>query len=169
LNSVFFPAALSGNYRQILSIFQKLKLRAMFVALRSFSRDVLGCAVRFSVFNTRDGHAPNRTLEREMENIERIRPPAEPLPRPFAIPLDRDEAEETRSTSEAKTETRVQLVEAEARIFQARLSYDAEHAEVFIEILNPTTGDVIRRLPAEKAAEDRSVFGHGGALIDRVA
>ena len=66
-------------------------------------------------------------------------------------------------------ENRVQLVEPEARIFQARLSYDAEDAEVFIEILNPTTGDVIRRLPAEKAAEDRSVFGHGGALIDRVA
>ena len=104
-----------------------------------------------------------------MENIERIRPPAEPLPRPFPTPGGREETEVVRTNPEDKAARRAPMVELEGRIFQARLSYDPEDAEVFIEILNPTTGDVIRRLPAEKAAEDRPVFGHGGALIDRVA
>ena len=34
----------------------------------------------------------------------------------------------------------------------ARLTYDVEEADVYIEILNPRTGDVIRRLPPEDAA-----------------
>jgi len=104
-----------------------------------------------------------------MENIERIRPPTEPLPRPFAKPVDEIAANETRAKPEEASDKRIRMVETEGRIFQARLSYDPEDAEVFVEILDPTTGDVIRRLPAEKAAEETSVFGYGGALIDRVA
>lgn len=104
-----------------------------------------------------------------METIERIRPPAEALARPPAVPPGHNEAEETGTNSDRKSENRIRPVEYEGRIFQARLSYDTEDAEVFIEILNPTTGDVIRRLPAEKAAEDRFVFGQGGSLLDRIA
>ena len=104
-----------------------------------------------------------------MENIERIRPPSEPLPRPFAMPVDPIAADETEAKPDVQSDDRVRLVETEGRIFQARLSYDPENAEVFVEILDPTTGDVIRRLPAEKAAEEKSMFGFGGALIDRVA
>ncbi len=52
----------------------------------------------------------------------------------------------------------VKLVETEGRIFQARLSYDPIEADVFVEILDPTTGDVVRRLPAEKAAEESCVL-----------
>jgi hypothetical protein len=137
----------------------------MFIAPDTDTRNVYG--VRTGPFATR------ATPEREMENIERIRPPAEPLPRPFAMPLDHrtSEAQETAPAGNADSDTdqRLRIVETEGRIFQARLSYDPENAEVFVEILDPTTGDVIRRLPAEKAAEEESVFGYGGALIDRVA
>lgn len=52
--------------------------------------------------------------------------------------------------------------------FQARLNYDPLEADVFLEILDPETGEVIRRFPAEDAARDE-VTGRGGALIDHVA
>lgn len=54
------------------------------------------------------------------------------------------------------------------RNFQARLSYDPVEADVFIEILDPRTGDVIRRLPAESEDDDPS-NRHLGTLVDRIA
>lgn len=50
----------------------------------------------------------------------------------------------------------------------ARLSYDFEDADVYIEILNPRTGDVIRRLPPEDAAPLISDITNAapGAVID---
>ncbi len=50
----------------------------------------------------------------------------------------------------------------------ARLSYDVEDADVYIEILNPRTGDVIRRLPPEDAVPlIRDIADAGpGAVID---
>ncbi len=50
----------------------------------------------------------------------------------------------------------------------ARLSYDFEDADVYIEILNPRTGDVIRRLPPEDAVPlIRDIADAGpGAVID---
>lgn len=104
-----------------------------------------------------------------METIERIRPPAEALTRPPALPPSHNVVEEVGTNSDRKPENRIRPVEYEGRIFQARSSYDAENAEVFIEILNPTTGNVIRRLPAKKAAEDRFVFGQGISLLYRIA
>jgi hypothetical protein len=53
------------------------------------------------------------------------------------------------------------------RNFQARLNYDPVEADVFIEILDPTTGDVIRRLPAESKSQSR--IRELGTLIDRFA
>lgn len=50
----------------------------------------------------------------------------------------------------------------------ARLTYDVEDADVYIEILNPRTGDVIRRLPPEDAAPLISDITNSapGAVID---
>lgn len=104
-----------------------------------------------------------------MENIERIRPASEPVPGASAVLARNVGEDEKNPRPAAEPENRVRLVETEGRIFQARLSYDPENAEVFIEILDPTTGDVIRRFPAEEAAETQSAFRQGGRLVDQVA
>ncbi len=54
------------------------------------------------------------------------------------------------------------------RAFQARLNYDLLDAEVFLEILDPETGKVLRRFPAEKASEDE-IASHGGTILNRLA
>lgn len=54
---------------------------------------------------------------------------------------------------------------------RARLTYDPQEATVYVEILNPRTGDVIQRLPPERAtgavlrATDRTT----GAVVDAKA
>ncbi len=63
----------------------------------------------------------------------------------------------------------VRGIEAEGRIFQARLSYDYDHEDVVVEILDPRTGDVVRRLPADRAAQEHQGFRNSGAFLDRVA
>lgn len=104
-----------------------------------------------------------------MENIERIGRTTEPVPGPFARPPRNARVEAQTPKPDAAFDNRVRGVETEGRIFQARLSYDPENAEVFIEILDPTTGDVIRRFPAEEATDEQSAFPQGGALVDQVA
>ena len=53
----------------------------------------------------------------------------------------------------------------------ARLSYDFESEDVFIEILNPRTGDVIKRLPPEDAAAEINTLSGSlpGAVYDGTA
>ena len=53
----------------------------------------------------------------------------------------------------------------------ARIGYSFEEREPYIEILNPRTGDVIRRFPAEAAEDELRTFtdGDSGVFIDRVA
>lgn len=106
-----------------------------------------------------------------METIERLKPTAEPRSDWFAARLQpnasaQDEPESVQTDGDVSA---VKLIETESRIFQARLSYDPEDAEVFVEILDPTTGDVIRRLPAEKATEDAFDLKQGGALVNQFA
>ena len=47
-----------------------------------------------------------------------------------------------------------QRVELSTRAFHARLNYDRDAEEVVVEILNPQTGDVLQRLPAEELSDD---------------
>ena len=54
------------------------------------------------------------------------------------------------------------------RNFRARLNYDPVEAEVFLEILDPETGEVFRRLPAEGVPDDDTSIG-SGALLNRIA
>ena len=104
-----------------------------------------------------------------MEIMERIRPTTVPPPGPLVVPAKSGATEDDGySAPDDGLENRIQLVETEGRIFQARLSYDPESAEVFVEILDPTTGDVIRRFPAEEAAEKQSAFRQGGQLVDQL-
>lgn len=82
----------------------------------------------------------------------------------------RDEA--VRSTAESAKKARVpepfKAPEPIRRKFQARLNYDPFERDVFIEILDPETGDVLRRLPAESATED-DLPHRGGAVLNRLA
>ncbi len=107
-----------------------------------------------------------------METIERIKLSPAPYAGSYSgsIAADLKDAEEdirALSPDEIREE-RAKLIETESRIFQARLSYDPVDADVFVEILDPVTGDVIRRLPADKAAEDHVLLRDGGALLDRM-
>ncbi|MEP4377610.1 MAG: hypothetical protein ABJ215_04390 [Alphaproteobacteria bacterium] len=48
---------------------------------------------------------------------------------------------------------------------EARLNYDPFESDVFVEILDTQSGEVLRRFPAEKAAEDE-VTKRGGAILN---
>ncbi|MBO6784513.1 MAG: hypothetical protein JJ899_14760 [Alphaproteobacteria bacterium] len=102
-----------------------------------------------------------------MESIERIATSREPPAPPIRRAAERDRAEETERAPEAPEARALKLPEPEGNIFQARLSYDPDEADVFVEILDPTTGEVLRRLPAERAADDAG--GARGAVLDRMA
>ena len=53
----------------------------------------------------------------------------------------------------------------------ARLSYDRETKRVYVEILDPKTGEVIQRLPPESAVSRMIELSDGrrGALVDSSA
>ena len=79
-----------------------------------------------------------------------------------AKPVDQGERVENR--------TPAPRVEAPARSFQARLNYDNDAEEVIIEILNPQTGDVITRIPAEELPDDiRTLITDSGPLVETIA
>ncbi len=54
---------------------------------------------------------------------------------------------------------------------RARLSYSLTEKDAFVEILNPRTGDVIKRFPPEQAEDELRAFveGDAGLFLDRVA
>ena len=77
-------------------------------------------------------------------------------------PVDKGERAERRPQA--------QRVELPTRAFQARLNYDQDAEEVVVEILNPQTGDVITRIPAEELPEDiRSLISESGPLVETFA
>ena len=50
----------------------------------------------------------------------------------------------------------------------ARLSYDHEDKRVYVEIIDPQTGDVLQRLPPDIIAKSKSIDGtQPGAIFDR--
>ena len=77
-------------------------------------------------------------------------------------PVDKGERPETRSQS--------QRVELPTRSFQARLNYDREAEEVVVEILNPSTGDVLTRIPAQDLPDTvRAQVASSGPLVRTTA
>ena len=70
----------------------------------------------------------------------------------------------------AEKRPQAQRVELPTRAFQARLNYDQDADEVVIEIINPKTGDVITRIPAEKLPDDiRALVSESGPLVETFA
>ena len=62
-------------------------------------------------------------------------------------------------------------VEAPESSFQARLNYDEDKAELYVEILDPATGDVVQRIPAETAADriHELTGSYGGTVVNKIA
>lgn len=80
----------------------------------------------------------------------------------------RDKTVRPEDTDKAHVPEPFKAPEPIRRTFPARLNYDPQTRDVFLEILDPETGDVLRRLPAEQAAEDES-SRHGGAILNQLA
>ena len=94
--------------------------------------------------------APSRQAQPGVdESADSAQPAAEKNPQPVAL----SRAGESQSS------------------FQARLNYDREKATVFVEILDPATGDVLQRIPAESAADriHELTGGYGGSVLDKLA
>ncbi len=63
-----------------------------------------------------------------------------------------------------------QRVDLPTRAFQARLNYDNDNEEVVVEILNPQTGDILTRIPAEDLPDDiRTAISNSGPLVETFA
>lgn len=87
------------------------------------------------------------------------------------VRVQEPETEEPVEKSE-KPEKRPQAerVELPPRAAHARLNYDEESEEVFVEILDPQTGDVLQRFPAEELPDDiRASVGDAGSLVETIA
>ena len=106
-----------------------------------------------------------------MDAIERIPGPVEPRPdMPGPLRARADEAGNRPGEPAARpgVPEPIRAPEPIRRKFQARLNYDPLEADVFIEILDPATGDVLRRLPAEELDKDEALRA-GGAILNRLA
>ncbi|NNE82913.1 MAG: hypothetical protein HKN28_02980 [Alphaproteobacteria bacterium] len=59
-----------------------------------------------------------------------------------------------------------QRIELPTKAIHARLNYDQDADEVIVEILNPQTGDVLQRFPAEELPDDiRTSISEAGSLV----
>ncbi|MGB0625415.1 MAG: hypothetical protein ACPGQ5_02465 [Alphaproteobacteria bacterium] len=103
-----------------------------------------------------------------MDATEQISGLLEPRTAVFRPRRDEDEGRAEEATPAVGVPEPIRAPELAPRKFQARLNYDPVEEDVFIEILDPKTGEVLRRLPAEDASEDETA-GQTGALLDRVA
>lgn len=96
-----------------------------------------------------------------------------PNPRPGTaaappLPHDQRALPATREAPAAEREVAAdRRVEPRSAAAHARLNYDPEHAAVYVEILNPATGDVLRRFPSDEARSAPQP-AHGGQ-VDRLA
>jgi hypothetical protein len=107
-----------------------------------------------------------------MQTIERVKLPHEPPPRapePTARRKLADQPDNKITPRDGLGTLQIRAVEHESRIFQARMNYDHDSAKVYVEILDPVTGEVLRTLPADRAADEQSDLRQGGALLDQLA
>ncbi len=91
-----------------------------------------------------------------------------------AAPVVREQApgseQPVEKGEDAEKRPQAQRVEAPSRTFTARLNYDEAEEEVIVEIIDPNTGDVIQRFPAEELPDDlRASVGGVGSLVETVA
>ncbi|MDH3739505.1 MAG: hypothetical protein OER92_09940, partial [Alphaproteobacteria bacterium] len=73
---------------------------------------------------------------------------------PVVRPVEPESEQPVDKGERAESRPQTQRVELPSRAFQARLNYDNNAEEVIVEILDPNTGDVLQRLPAEELPDD---------------
>lgn len=105
-----------------------------------------------------DGFAPIRLAT----EISAPRPSAEDAV--AVVPVERGESQD-----EPEPQAQPRIPEPPPASFKARLNYDRERAEVYVEILDPQTGDVIQTLPPDQAAEEYAPLRESGSLLDALA
>lgn len=103
-----------------------------------------------------------------MNAIEHISGLTEARPGPTKLGREEASGRTTELAEKPRAPEPFRAPEPIQRKFQARLNYDPLESDVFLEILDPETGEVIRRFPAEKAA-DHEMVNHGGTIFNRLA
>lgn len=103
-----------------------------------------------------------------MNTTERISGWVEPRSRTLNSGRGEASGHRTDAMEKPRVPDPIRAPEPIRRSFQARLNYDPVEADVFIEILDPETGEVLRRLPAEQAADDETA-NRGGTIFSRLA
>jgi len=118
--------------------------------------------------------AANVTPPREIK-LQRANPPpaqskpeADPSP-----PKDREAARRTEQASSTNEQNALSAPKPKPveSSFKARLNYDIENEDLYIEIISPRTGEVLQRLPPEDALDPliQATDGKPGAVLDQVA
>ncbi len=98
-----------------------------------------------------------------------LRRDAKPVVRELEAKSERP-AEKAEKTEKAEDTRQVKRAERQAKPAHARLQYDEETKEVFIEILDPQTGEVLQRFPAEELPEKLGAASTGvGSLVETIA
>jgi len=92
-------------------------------------------------------------------------PPAADAPEPAVAREPSQAAAEQQATQQRAA------VQAESRAVapRARLTFDTERSEVFVEVLNPSNGDVLFSFPAKEADQAFSSGLTQGSLVDQYA
>ena len=98
-------------------------------------------------------------------------PPVTNSVRSDFVPKGDKFAQPQQPPDKTRADPEVAKVEAKASPFQARLNYDRDKAQLFVEILDQATGDVVQRIPAETAADTihELTGGYGGTVVDKIA
>lgn len=96
-------------------------------------------------------------------------PPAPPPPADAPDPVVEREAAHAEAQAQAAQQRAATQAESRAVAPRARLTFDTERSEVFVEVLNPSNGDVLFSFPAKEAEQ---AFNSGltqGSLVDQYA
>ena len=97
-------------------------------------------------------------------------PPPTPPPTPVDAPdpvVEREAAQA--ATQHAAQQSPAAQVESRAVAPRARLTFDTERSEVFVEVLNPSNGDVLFSFPAKEAEQAFQSGLTQGSLVDQYA
>ena len=92
-------------------------------------------------------------------------PPAADAPDPV---VERDTAQ-AEAQAQATQQRAAAQVESRAVAPRARLTFDSERSEVFVEVLNPTNGDVLFSFPAKETDQASQSGLTQGSLVDQYA
>jgi len=78
--------------------------------------------------------------------------------------------EKAGNTEKAEKQPQAKRAELQSHNAHARLHYDEDKKEVFVEILDPQTGDVLQRFPAEELPDQIRAASSGvGSLVETIA